>query len=64
MDHDEIIQEVRDNREAYAQRFGFDIQALFRDAKKHEGADGRAVISLKPHRIESASNHRKSRVEG
>ncbi len=52
MHQDEIIQEVRANREAYAERFGFNIRALCRDAKEREGADGRAVVSLKPHRIE------------
>ena len=37
MDHDEIIQEVRANRKAYAEQFGFDIRALYRDAKEREG---------------------------
>lgn len=55
MTHDEIIQEVRENREAYAERFGFDIWALYRDAKKREGALGRDVVSLNPHRFEPDS---------
>jgi len=52
MTHDEIIQEVRVNREAYENRFGCDVWALYNDAKEREGADGRDVVSLKPHRIE------------
>ena len=56
MTHDEIIQEVRDQREAYEERFGFDVWALYRDAKKREGTSGREVVSLKPHRIETADD--------
>jgi hypothetical protein len=35
MADDEIIREVRSIREAYAEEFGFDIRALFEDAKRH-----------------------------
>ncbi len=61
MDHDEIILEVRANREAYAERFGFDIRALYRDAKEREGAGGRAVVSLQPHRIDPATGDKVAR---
>ena len=50
MQQDEIIQEVRANRGAYAERFGFDIRALCRDA-----------VSLKPRRVEPASGRRHAR---
>lgn len=42
------MREVRANREAYAAEFGYDIRALFEDAKQHEGKDGREVVSLEP----------------
>ncbi|MCP3957337.1 MAG: hypothetical protein GY719_05745 [bacterium] len=61
MDHDEIIQEVRSNREAYAEQFGYDIRALYRDAKEREGASGRTVVSLEPHRIEPARGDQATR---
>lgn len=48
MAQDEIIREVRAFRESYAERFGFDIRSLYRDAKEHEGEGGRRVVSLAP----------------
>jgi len=54
MPQDEIIKEVRAIREAYASRFNFDIRAIYRDAKEHEGEEGRKVVSLRPRRTETA----------
>ena len=54
MAQDEIIQEVRAIRDAYARRFNYDVWALYRDAKKREGKSGRKVVSLKPKRIDPA----------
>lgn len=51
-DHDEIIKEVRAIREAYAERFGFDIQALFQDAKERQQRGGRKTVALEPKRLE------------
>lgn len=50
MPQDEIIKEVRAIREEYASRFDFDIQAIYRDAKAHEGEDQRKVVTLEPKR--------------
>jgi hypothetical protein len=55
MEQDEIIQQVRAAREAYAERFGFDIEALFSDVRRREGQDGRTVVSLEPKRVEVAT---------
>lgn len=52
MEQDEIIREVRAIREALAQRFNFDVQAIFLDAKKREGQGGRKVVHLEPRLIE------------
>lgn len=52
LEQDEIIREVRAIREAYAERFGFDIDALCRDAKATEGRDGREVVHLEPRLVE------------
>lgn len=48
MSQDEIIQEVRAIREAYAERFGYDLQAIYQDAKAREGQDGREVVAIQP----------------
>ena len=51
MAQDEIIKEVRAIREAYAERFGFDIEAIYRDAKAREAKSNREVVALEPKRI-------------
>jgi hypothetical protein len=51
---DEIIREVRANREAYAKQFNFDIQAIYRDAKERELKESRKVVSLAPRRTAAA----------
>ncbi len=61
MNHDEIIREVRVNREAYAKRFGYDIRALYREAKEREGSDGRPVVSLRPQRTEPPAGDKVAR---
>jgi len=52
MEPDEIMREVREIREAYAERFNFDIRALYLDAKAREGSDGRQVVMLEPRPLE------------
>ncbi len=42
---DPIVEEVRKHREARAARFGYDIKAIFEDARKREREGGRKVIS-------------------
>jgi len=48
---DEIIQEIRSIREAYGERFDFDIEAIYRDAKAREAKSNREVVALEPKRI-------------
>jgi hypothetical protein len=50
MAQDEIIKEVRAIREAYGARFGFDIRAIYNEAKQSEGKSGRPVIAPEPRR--------------
>ncbi len=47
---DEIVEEVRKNREAYAAKFNFDLQAMYEDLKKAERKSGRRKVSFKPKR--------------
>jgi hypothetical protein len=48
---DDVLEEVRRAREAYAERFNFDLAAIFRDLRERELVGGREVVSLPPKRI-------------
>ena len=48
---DEIVEEVRRVREAYAEKFHFDLEAIFQDLKERERASGREYVTLPPRRI-------------
>jgi hypothetical protein len=61
MPQDEIIQEVREIREAYAERFGFDIHRIYLDAKEHESRSGREVVRLEPKPLVSPAKRKASR---
>jgi hypothetical protein len=52
---DDVVLEVRKIREAYAERFRFDLQAIHRDLKAQEQASGRRVVSLPGRRPKSAT---------
>lgn len=41
--NDPIVEEVRKNRDAYAMRFNYDLDAIFRDLKEKERRSGRVV---------------------
>ena len=45
---DEIVNEVRKNREAYAAKFNFDLQAMYEDLKKVERKSKHKKVSFKP----------------
>jgi len=45
---DEIVEEVRKNREAYAAQFNFDLQAIYEDLKKAERKSKRKKVSFEP----------------
>ena len=42
---DPIVEEVRRARDAYAARFNYDLQAIFRDLKDREKRSGRKLVS-------------------
>ena len=50
MEIDSVLQEVRENREAYAKQFGYDLEAIHRDLKQQEQAGGRKVVCFPPRR--------------
>ena len=45
---DKIVAEVRQAREEYAERFGFDVQAICRDLRERQGERGHRVVRLDP----------------
>jgi hypothetical protein len=45
---DEIVDEVRAAREAYAARFNFDLAEIFEDLKAKEQAHERDIANLRP----------------
>ncbi len=51
MNKDEIVEEVRKARQEQAERWNYDLKAIFRDAKKRQAASGRKVIRQQPRGI-------------
>jgi len=51
MIEEDIIAEIRAARDAHAQKFNYDIDAMFRDWKEKEKTCGHPVVSLPPKRI-------------
>lgn len=45
---DEIVEQVRAVREAYAAQFDYDLKRMFQDLKKKEGQDPAPRANLKP----------------
>ena len=48
---DPIVEEVRRARDAHAQRFNYDLDAIVEDLKKREKELGLATVSLPPKRM-------------
>jgi hypothetical protein len=48
MMNDPIVAEVRKVREQHANKFNFDLNAIFRDLKQKEQASGRQYVSYPP----------------
>jgi hypothetical protein len=46
--NDEIVEEVRQAREAYAERFGYDLKRIFEDLKKKEEENPAPRANLEP----------------
>ena len=54
---DEIVEETRKKREAYAAQFNYDLDAIYHDLKEQEQQGRRATVSLpskQPLRLEIA----------
>jgi hypothetical protein len=53
---DFIVEEVRAAREAYARRFNYDLDAIYRDLKEQEKKGGRTTVSFPPRRVRTDQN--------
>ena len=47
---DEIVEEVRQTRDAYAARFNYDLDAIYKDLKDKEHKSKRKLVSFSPRR--------------
>ena len=54
---DPIVDEVRRARDAYAARFNYDLQAIFRDLKEQEKHSGRQIVSYAEDDQQSEANN-------
>ena len=52
---DPIIAELRAVRKAYAARFDYDVEAMFKDIRARQEASGREYVRLPAHRPVVAS---------
>ena len=52
MSHDDIIKEVRNLREQLAAQHGYNVRALYEDAKKCQQKSKRLVVKLTPRLLE------------
>ena len=48
--HDEIVNEIRANRDRHAAQFNYDLKAIFEDFKKSERGHRDRLAKLKPAR--------------
>jgi hypothetical protein len=47
---DTVVEETRKAREEYAQKFDYDLGAIFRDLKESEDQNRERVVRLRPRR--------------
>ena len=53
MSRDPIVEEVRRYRDAYAKRFNYDLQAIYRDLKEQQERGSWKRVSLPPKLVKS-----------
>lgn len=45
---DEIVEEIRRIREAHAEKFNYDLDAIYQDLKKNEARSNQKYVSFPP----------------
>lgn len=48
---DDVVEEVRAARDAYARRFNYDLDAIFKDLREREPYCGHPMVSLRAKRF-------------
>jgi hypothetical protein len=61
MAKDSIVEEVRSVRHRYASRFGFDLDAIYRDLKQRQKIGEFRTVSRKPRRPRTKTSGRSGR---
>ena len=61
--NDPIIAEVRKARNAYAEKFNYDIKAMCQDIKKRQAQNRDKIVSLPPKRIKPESTSTRGQFE-
>ena len=56
MQEDPIVSEIRQVRQAHAERFHFDLDAIFADIKEEERRSGATFVRFPSRRLESAES--------
>lgn len=56
MYEDPIVEETRRLRDEYASRFGYDLEAMFRDLQERERVGGREVVAFPPRKPRQAKS--------
>ena len=52
MQNDPVVDEVRQIRHAYAERFGFDLRAMVADLRRKEQNHPDRLVSFEPKRVQ------------
>ncbi len=59
---DEIVEETRREREAYAAKFNYDLEAIYRDLKDKEQQSKQPLVSLSPKQPLSLMVHKATKA--
>ena len=52
MRNDPIVDEIRNVREAHAERFNYDLEAIYHDLKTQEQKSRQSFVSYPPRRVQ------------
>ena len=61
--NDPIVAEVREVREAHAEKHNFDLEAIYRDLKAKEQASGRRFVRYPPRPCKSERGARSAHAQ-
>ena len=62
MSSDPIVAQVRELREMYASRFGYDLASICRDLREQHRLSGKTMVRRKPIRLSETQKSDRNRV--